>query len=56
MSTKFKTVITTAGAAKLAAATMPGGKKINLNVMAVGDGGGKLPDPEAGQTQLVNEV
>ncbi|EDQ6460311.1 phage tail protein [Salmonella enterica subsp. enterica] len=56
MSTKFKTVITTAGAAKLTAATMPGGKKINLNVMAVGDGGGKLPDPEAGQTQLVNEV
>ncbi|HHR3960712.1 TPA: tail fiber protein [Salmonella enterica] len=56
MSTKFKTVITTAGAAKLAAATMPGGKKINLNVMAVGDSGGKLPDPEAGQTQLVNEV
>ncbi|EDY8450587.1 tail fiber protein [Salmonella enterica] len=56
MSTKFKTVITTAGAVKLAAATMPGGKKINLNVMAVGDGGGKLPDPEVGQTQLVNEV
>ncbi|EDR6664460.1 phage tail protein [Salmonella enterica subsp. enterica] len=56
MSTKFKTVITTAGAAKLAAATMPGGKKINLNVMAVGDGGGKLPVPDAVQTQLVNEV
>ncbi|ELP0070758.1 tail fiber protein, partial [Salmonella enterica subsp. enterica serovar Montevideo] len=56
MSTKFKTVITTAGAAKLAAATVPGGKKINLNVMAVGDGGGKLPMPDAGQTQLVNEV
>ncbi|EDZ5954325.1 phage tail protein [Salmonella enterica] len=56
MSTKFKTVITTAGAAKLAAATVLGGKKINLNVMAVGDGGGKLPVPDAGQTQLVNEV
>ncbi|EDU6362686.1 phage tail protein [Salmonella enterica subsp. enterica serovar Florian] len=56
MSTKFKTLITTAGAAKLAAATVPGGKKINLNVMAVGDGGGKLPVPDAGQTQLVNEV
>ncbi|EDQ3167819.1 phage tail protein, partial [Salmonella enterica subsp. enterica serovar Blockley] len=27
-----------------------------LNVMAVGDGGGKLPVPDAGQTQLVNEV
>ncbi|EKL1684404.1 tail fiber protein [Salmonella enterica] len=56
MSTKFKTVITTAGAARLAAATVPGGKKINLNAMAVGDGGGKLPVPDAGQTQLVNEV
>ncbi|EAA8741041.1 phage tail protein [Salmonella enterica] len=56
MSTKFKTVITSAGAAKLAAATVPGGKKINLNVMAVGDGGGKLPVPDVGQTQLVNEV
>ncbi|EBQ9149836.1 phage tail protein [Salmonella enterica subsp. arizonae] len=56
MSTKFKTVITTAGATKLAAATVPGGKKINLNAMAVGDGGGKLPVPDAGQTQLVNEV
>ncbi|EJM3931257.1 phage tail protein, partial [Salmonella enterica] len=43
-------------AAKLAAATVPGGKKINLNAMAVGDGGGKLPVPDAGQTQLVNEV
>ncbi|EEY5302863.1 phage tail protein, partial [Escherichia coli] len=28
MSTKFKTAITTAGAAKLAAATVPGGKKV----------------------------
>ncbi|WP_348265468.1 phage tail protein, partial [Salmonella enterica] len=44
MSRKFKTVITTAGSAKLAAASMPGGKKLNLNVMAVGDGGGKLPE------------
>lgn len=43
MSTKFKTVITTAGAAKLAAATAPGGRKVNITTMAVGDGGGKLP-------------
>ena len=56
MSTKFKTVITTAGAEKLAAATVPGGKKVNITVMAVGDGGGKLPVPDAGQVQLVNEV
>ncbi len=56
MSTKFKTVITTAGAVKLAAATLPGGKKINITAMAVGDGGGILPVPDAGQTRLVNEV
>ncbi len=48
MSTKFKTVITTAGAAKLAAATVPGGKKVNLSAMAVGDGNGQLPVPDAG--------
>ncbi|EEZ4480659.1 phage tail protein [Escherichia coli] len=56
MSTKFKTVITTAGAAKLAAATVPGGKKVNLSAMAVGDGNGKLPVPDTGQTKLVHEV
>ncbi|HFW6937619.1 TPA: tail fiber protein [Escherichia coli] len=56
MSTKFKTVITTAGAAKLAAATAPGGRKVNITTMAVGDGGGQLPVPDAGQTKLVNEV
>ncbi|MEX3310914.1 phage tail protein [Citrobacter freundii] len=56
MSTKFKTIITTAGAAKLAAATVPGGKKVNLTAMAVGDGGGALPDPNVGQVKLINEV
>ncbi|HAW0014851.1 TPA: phage tail protein [Escherichia coli] len=56
MSTKFKTVITTAGAAKLAAATAPGGRKVNITTMAVGDGGGKLPVPDAGQTGLIHEV
>ena len=56
MSTKFKTIITTAGAAKLAAATMPGGKKVNLTAMAVGDGGGVLSEPNAGQVKLINEV
>ncbi len=56
MSTKFKTVITTAGAAKLAAATVPGGKKVTLSAMAVGDGNGKLPVPDTGQTKLVHEV
>jgi phage-related tail fiber protein len=56
MSTKFKTIITTAGAAKLAAATMPGGKKVNLTAMAVGDGGGVLSEPNAGQVKLISEV
>ncbi|HGY5048952.1 TPA: phage tail protein, partial [Citrobacter freundii] len=56
MSTKFKTIITTAGAEKLAAATVPGGKKVNITVMAVGDGGGTLPEPNAAQTKLINEV
>ncbi|HAV8726041.1 TPA: phage tail protein, partial [Escherichia coli] len=50
------TVITTAGAAKLAAATAPGGRKVNITTMAVGDGGGKLPVPDAGQTGLIHEV
>ncbi|MCX0507198.1 tail fiber protein [Escherichia coli] len=56
MSTKFRTVITTAGAVKLAAATAPGGRKVNITTMAVGDGGGKLPVPDAGQTGLIHEV
>ncbi|HAW1695986.1 TPA: phage tail protein [Escherichia coli] len=56
MSTKFRTVISTAGAAKLAAATAPGGRKVNITTMAVGDGGGKLPVPDAGQTGLIHEV
>ena len=56
MTVKYKTVITKAGAEKLAAATVPNGKKVNFTVMAVGDGGGTLPTPDAGQTKLVNEV
>ena len=56
MTAKYRTVVTTAGAAKFAAALAPGGKKVNITAMAVGDGGGKLPQPDAGQTQLINEV
>jgi phage-related tail fiber protein len=56
MTVKYKTVITRAGAEKLAAATVPNGKKVNFTAMAVGDGGGKLPEPNASQTKLVNEV
>ena len=56
MTVKYKTVITKAGAEKLAAASVPSGKKVNFVAMAVGDGGGTLPEPNASQTKLVNEV
>ncbi|MBS5775616.1 MAG: phage tail protein [Enterobacter cloacae] len=56
MTTKYRTVVTTAGAAKFAAALTPGGKKVNITAMAVGDGGGNLPEPAASQTKLINEV
>ncbi|MDD7871047.1 phage tail-collar fiber domain-containing protein [Enterobacter cloacae complex sp. 2022EL-00981] len=56
MAVKFKTVITKAGAEKLAAATVPNGKKVNFTAMAVGDGGGTLPTPDPNQTKLVKEV
>lgn len=56
MTVKYKTVITKAGAEKLAAATVPNGKKVNFTAMAVGDGGGVLPTPNSNQTKLINEV
>ncbi|ELC7203105.1 phage tail protein [Enterobacter hormaechei] len=56
MTVKYKTVITKAGAIKLAAATVPNGKKVNFTAMAVGDGGGTLPVPDPNQTKLVKEV
>ncbi|EMP4584383.1 tail fiber protein [Enterobacter hormaechei] len=56
MTVKYKTVITKAGAIRLAEATVPNGKKVNFTAMAVGDGGGTLPVPDANQTKLVNEV
>lgn len=54
MTVKYKTLITTAGAANFAAATA-GGTKITLTQMAVGDGGGKLPVPDVSQTKLIGE-
>ncbi|MDS1915959.1 tail fiber protein [Enterobacter asburiae] len=56
MTVKYKTVITKAGAIKLAAATVPNGEKVNFTAMAIGDGGGTLPVPDASQTKLINEV
>ncbi|WP_254302878.1 phage tail protein [Rahnella sp. BCC 1045] len=51
----YKALLTTAGAAKIAAATA-GGTQVNITQMAVGDGGGKLPTPDSKQTKLINEV
>ncbi|HIB0425058.1 TPA: phage tail protein [Escherichia coli] len=54
MSTKFYTLLTDIGAAKLAsAATL--GVPLKITHMAVGDGGGVLPTPDSKQTALVNE-
>lgn len=55
---KFKTIITTVGAAKIAAVLAGTGSIVldNTAKMAVGDGSGTLPTPNPAQTKLVNEV
>ncbi len=54
MSTKFYTLLTDIGAAKLASAAALG-VPLKITHMAVGDGGGVLPTPDEKQTALVNE-
>ncbi|CNH92856.1 phage tail protein [Yersinia alsatica] len=54
MTTKFFAVLTNLGAAKLANATALG-TQLQITQMAVGDGGGTLPLPNAAQTQLIGE-
>ncbi|EMR7380533.1 phage tail-collar fiber domain-containing protein [Escherichia coli] len=54
MSAKFYTLLTDIGAAKLASAAALG-VPLKITHMAVGDGGGTLPTPDAKQTALVNE-
>ena len=54
MSTKFYTLLTDIGAAKLASAAALG-VPLKITHMAVGDGGGTLPTPDAKQSALVNE-
>lgn len=54
MSTKFYTLLTDIGAAKLASAAALG-VPLKITHMAVGDGGGVLPTPDVKQTALVNE-
>ncbi|EIT2141580.1 phage tail protein [Salmonella enterica] len=53
---KFKTVITDYGKQRLIAAMSPGGTKLTLTQMAVGDGGGNPTNPDTTSTALVNEV
>ena len=54
MSAKFYTLLTEIGAAKLASAAALG-VPLKITKMAVGDGGGVLPTPNAQQTALVAE-
>jgi hypothetical protein len=51
---KYKAIITTAGAARIAAAST-GGNQLKITRMAVGDGNGSLPTPNPAQTRLINE-
>lgn len=54
MTAKYYAILTTLGAAKLANA-MALGTKLEITTMAVGDGGGVLPTPDANQTAIVGE-
>ncbi|MBY7944699.1 phage tail protein [Vibrio fluvialis] len=52
---KFFTVLTTIGEAKLANATALG-ETVKFEKLAIGDGNGELPVPNQNQTALINEV
>ena len=54
MTTKYFALLTSQGAAKLANAAALG-TKLQITEMAVGDGDGTLPTPDAAQTKLINE-
>ncbi|MEJ0229485.1 phage tail protein [Klebsiella michiganensis] len=55
MSKIFKSIITTAGREKIAAAIV-NGDKVVFSQMSVGDGGGSVTTPGDEQTSLVNEL
>ncbi|MDN4127267.1 phage tail protein [Pantoea ananatis] len=55
MSQKYYAIVTNLGAAKIANAAALG-TKLSITQMAVGDGSGTLPTPNASQTRLVNET
>lgn len=52
---KFKSVVTTLGQARIAAA-IESGEDVNITHMAVGDGNGNPTEPSVGQTALVHET
>lgn len=52
---KFKSVVTTLGQARIASA-IESGKDVNTTHLAVGDGNGSVTEPSAGQTALVHET
>jgi len=54
MTTKYFALLTSQGAARLANAAALG-TKLEITEMAVGDGGGTLPVPDAAQTKLTGE-
>lgn len=54
MTTKYFALLTSQGAARLANAAALG-TKLQITEMAVGDGGGTLPVPDAAQTRLIGE-
>ncbi|HHZ7430312.1 TPA: phage tail protein [Klebsiella pneumoniae] len=54
MSKIFKSLITTTGREKIAAAIVDGNKVV-FSEMSVGDGGGSATTPEENQTSLINE-
>jgi len=55
MSVKYFAILTNQGAAKLANATALG-TTLNLTQLAIGDGNGMLPVPDAAQTRLINQT
>jgi len=52
---KFKSIVTTIGQARIASA-IESGKDVNITHLAVGDGNGSATEPSAGQTALVHET
>ncbi|HDK6061114.1 TPA: phage tail protein [Klebsiella pneumoniae] len=51
---KFSAILTLAGIERMAAAALSG-VPVGFSEMAVGDGGGILPQPDPGRPQLINE-